>query len=281
MSSSSATLQLRLTATLDVHTLEDNLHVYRLRMDTGLGPMGGDFAFPVHLLPQSVEDQGLVDDEGLKVLHRLGPGQKPARLPLSFMTVEDQEALRSKGYMGVMEKHEKEKTYHGTPLTSVYDLFVNHPGISAEDLVRVDYGNHAVFTRQGLRLPQQVRFDYITSSLSESTHDLEALAAHLLTRPDVHVIDPHNYASRKDWGDPPKSARAAVMTIPHYNSEEGRTQSVEFVWVPEDADYARWVDTLEQQKVAALDRFRVFFELDILNVDQFRVTPGKSPRHRM
>ena len=280
MSSSSATLHLRLTATLDVHTLEDNLHVYRLRMDPGLGPMGGDFAFPAHLLPPSSEDQGLVDDEGLEALHRLGPGQTPARLPLSFMTVEDQEALRSKGYMGVLEKQEKEKTCHGTPLDKVYDLFVNHPELSAKDLVRIDHGTHAVFTRQGRRLPQQVRFDYIASSLSESTHDLEALAAHLLTRPDVRVIDPNNYASRKDWGDPP-SARAAVMTIPHYNSEEGRRHSVEFVWVPEDADYARWVDTLEQQKVSSLDRFRVFFELDILGLDQFRVIPGKSPRHRM
>jgi hypothetical protein len=269
-----STLHLRLTATLDVHTIEDNLHAFRLDIEPARSRMEGDFAFPPQYLPLPTRTQGYVDNAGLEKLHHLGPGDALPTLPLSFLSMEDQERLRTEGFASVFDQS------YPLPGENAFDLFSSNAPAIADELVRMDGAKHRVWTRHDRLLPSLVKIDYTWSALGEKTHDLEAVASHLLTRPDIRLLHAADRSSPKAWqgqGRPVTRGIEAVMTIPHYNQDEDRRKSVEFAWVPSDEDFARWQQSMMDNSIDSLGRIHHLFEMDMFGVAAF-TRKARPPR---
>lgn len=67
-----------------------------------------------------------------------------------------------------------------------------------------------------------VHMDYLTGNISESHYDLERLLVILKNRDDIVFI---------------KDAR--IENIPYYNAEEGRSETINFIWYPNEEDYKK------------------------------------------
>ena len=171
----------------------------------------------------------------------------------------------------------------------VFDQCVANPHIAAQSLVRIDYGAHLLFDHADRILPVAILFDYINSGISESEWNLSSVARHLLQRPDVLVLK--NRARR--WTSVPvldeedrraRTAGEAIMRIPSYNSEPGRTNSVEFIWQPTVEDFRRVWNVCNAGKVSypSTKIHQKVMELDILGLRAAGCTPNtKPPRPNM
>lgn len=256
-----------LDTSLELCPIEENLWAYRLRVTptiegqtkTSKSKFGDRFV-------QAQEETGLVDDAGRRALLRGRPapevqGAPEASLrrlgaqPLKLCALgrANIEAFRTGGWWG----GPRPPAGMGVE-NNVFEAFAAPDSSwTADDVVFMDFHDERLYDRHGAPLPVAVRFDYVGSRLCESTHDLKAVKQVLSARADIRPLDPN-------------LDQLEIMRIPGYNAEEGRTRSIEFVWMPTVEDY-RLVAAAGQRPYGTMRE--AFFEVDIAGLAGTRLEP--------
>ena len=205
--------------------------------------------------------EGFLDERGRQALLN---GEVPERLPLLVAQPELLKRLSLLGY------HRVDEELYALKNQKPWELFQSDLALSAANLVRIDYSNHMVFDYKGAPQPAALFFNYIHNRITESTHDLKRLAAYLLDRPDIEVYED----IRGSHWDVAKTVSQAIFDIPHYNAEEGETQSVQFSWSPSKEEYAK-VCAQAKGGGSPSQLIEVVISQDFLKLNQFQ-----PPTHR-
>lgn len=244
-----------------IQTLEAAAGVFAFRRVLSIESEQGQRAFansdawPVHQVAH-----GFVDAENLERLLSHLPFQK---LPLAVISEDEKAALAQEGYCGVEFVNEAADRV-------ALEWFSR--GMAPALVVRIDSEQYQVYDLADQPLAQAIPMDYIDSFISEKSHDLAQVAAHLLARDDVRVFHKDH-----EWMDKTAtSVEDAIFTIePGAHGEEywGK-QSVQFVWTPSEEDYRKvWFAEPEQPgwSFRASELPRRLMGLDLLGLDQFKV----------
>jgi hypothetical protein len=256
---------------LEVAQVDENLYVFE--RTTALDAKGKKLA-KSHGLSVSGPQRGFVDEENM---NKLVKNQAFKTLNLSIWTPEQFEKARLEGFS---EAAERGFGLNGSLLAKLSE----RDDLTADNVVHEKWDSHMVFDRHGNVLPVAVHFDYIESGIDESHFDLEALADALLQLPDVRVLprDGGRPVKTKDGyardTSTAKSPKEAIFPIPGYNASEGRTRSIQFVWLPSQEDYAKvweWAQKHDKQFPSTCMRAG-FWALDIHGLSRFRLTPPEE-----
>ena len=202
------------------------------------------------------EVEGFIDGKGREALLN---GEVPERLPLLVAPSGLLERLRTLGY------HRVDEELYALREQKLWEMLQADLNLSAENLIRIDYGNHMVYDYKGNPQPAALFFNYIQSRITESTHDLKRLAAYLLERPDIEV---YQDVSGSRW-DVAKTVDKAIFDIPHYNAEEGETNSILFSWSPSKEEYAQ-VCSQARGGGSPSQLIEVVISQDFLKLNQFQ-----------
>lgn len=218
--------------------------------------------------------EGLLDQEGVDDLLA---GKPITPLKLSLVSLELIERVRLNGF----SKHYDD--FHEGMGKGLWEKLMEDPSITTENFVIADYSTHMLSDWKGRPHPQAVIFTYIENRMSESTHDLRAVAAHLLNRKDVTVFKEMHERGNIEA----TSVKDALFSIPHYNAEEGRTTSVQFIWSPGHAEYEKLMASAKKSikaskyKISPSTLREIVLSQDLLGIDQFKLEkPSKRPRLR-
>lgn len=265
-----ATRQISMSSTLEFIEIDQDLHAFRQVVSSKGGKHTPDSTSktPRSAMPSSTRT-GIVDAAGRQ---KLMQGQAASILKLTVLTDAQIEGLRTLGWS------EMEEEIYKTLPQDPFELFRTNPDLSADNVVRLDPAGHMMFDRHDQPLPVALVFDYIRNHISESSHNLPALAAHLVKHPNIEVTKiPQRHEGRVRTTDPVE----AISEIPYYNAENGRTKTVEFIWMPTVEQYRMlWAECKGEYPSAALHRN--FFAMDFADIAQFqrdRPSP-RSPGNR-
>lgn len=245
-----------------IQTLEVTPGVVAFRRVMSIGAGEGHEAFvQSDVWPAHKMDHGFVDAENLQ---KLLSHQSFQKLPWVVISEKEKAALAQDGYYGVDFLSEADDRVALEWLSG---------GMPAVCVVRIDSEQSQVFDSENQPLAQAVSMDYIESRISDKSHDLARVAAHLLARNDVQVCHKDH-----EWmTETATSVEEAIFTIdPHVHDREywGR-QTVQFVWAPSEEDYRKvWFAEPEQPgwSFRASELPRRLMSLDLLGLDQFKVT---------
>lgn len=222
-------------ATLLVHQLAPGLHVFRRAFGRRHHVVTNGTWHPNPNNFSTHDSEGVVDEANLQ---RLLEGVDFNPLELRALPDAMLEAARCRGWTGLEE-------FAGSEWFSMgpYSATVER-GLSADNLVRLDYSGQQLFDREGQPLPMGIFFGYNSSgSVDESRYDMERLVAHLLTRKDVALYgwkDSHRrYELDKEKRPLATSPENAIFLIPYYNATPGHTRTAYFHWMPSREDYRR------------------------------------------
>jgi hypothetical protein len=211
--------------------------------------------------------EGFIDGAGRQAL---AEGKIPERLQLFIVGSELLERLRTKGF----HRDGVDEDLYALKEQKPWEMFQADLSLSADNLVRIDYGNHMVFDYTGAPKPAALLFDYISNGISESTHDLQKLAAYLMKRSDIEVYEDilgHRVSLAEN-------VREAVYQIPSYNADKGREESVQFSWMPTKEEYVRACELVGgDDKVYPSKIKTAVLTNDLLGISQFQLS---SPRRR-
>lgn len=256
---------LTLASRLEVAQVDENLYVFE--RTTSLDAKGKKLA-KSHGLAVSGPQRGFVDQENME---KLVKNQAFKTLDLSIWTPEQMEKARLEGFSNAAE--------HGFGQgSSLLGVLAERDDLTANNIVQAEWSSHMLFDRHGDVLPVAIHFNYIDSGIDESHFDLEGLAEALLEAPDVRVLSGDggrlvktNTGYARDASDP-KTVREAIFHIPGYNTSEGRTRSVQFMWQPSREDYAKvwaWAKA-NGGKYPSTVMHRGFFALDFHGLSRFK-----------
>jgi hypothetical protein len=255
-----STLSIELVSELELLEISPGFTAYARTVTPKRTSQKGGFRLPKNSLSLPPEF-GLVDDANKEKMLR---GVAFKKLDLVAVPAAQLEELRTRGW---------EDTVYELAHRSVIEAFQADPSMGPDNLVRLDFGSHMVFDRHNHALPVGLVFDYISSHIDESSYNLDAVASHLLARPDVDVFDGH--LQRGALGAQTTlavSSKKAIFDIPYYNSAEGRTQSVQFFWKPTLEDYrAMWDHHLSRKPSHPGGSLRYdVLEIDLLGLNACR-----------
>ena len=242
--------------TLERIELTPDCYLFRRTTRTAAEPHKGECIPPIIDRDPDIES-GFVDKKGLAALYA---GQPAPQSDLVVLSDKHLKAARTKGFDAIAH------LINENPWT----LFHKDPTLTSANVVRVDHASNMLFDLAGAPVPVAEHMDYLEGRISESRYDLQALAAHMLTHPDIRVL---SSSSASGYA---KTTAEAIMTIPSYNAEPGRTQSIEFVWVPRPEDYVRVWDACTGRN-RSTKMIAQFFALDIAGFAQFRIKPSAQP----
>jgi hypothetical protein len=125
------------------------------------------------------------------------------------------------------------------------------------DLVlRIEHSSHMVFSRKGEVLPVAVHFDYISAGMHDGKYDLVRALEILKDNPRVRFLDRYE-----------REAEGKVLSIPSYNSEEFKTESLDFWFEPtQEEQRLMWEKQQGYGARASLEDYRAIFDLDLLGL---------------
>lgn len=157
-----------------------------------------------------------------------------------------------------------ERVYRRNPIPAPEEIFAqmkSDPSLF-EHLVVEDHGAHLLRDLNGDFVPTATFFSYIDNNLNETDYDLKKVVRLLRLRRDVIIVDeskPTRFANcfealaqgENIAAEPGKE----IYPIPYYNAEDGRQESVQFLWQPSKDDFQRVMDSRGKRSVksAALE----------------------------
>lgn len=209
--------------------------------------------------------EGFIDEKGRAALSE---GRVPEQLRLLIVSPDLMERLRTQGFYRVDEE------LFALQDQKPWEIFQADLSISADNLVRIDYGNHMVFDYKGSPQPSAVLFDYMSNRIDESRYDLRKLADYLMKRPDIEVYEDIHDGRRVSVAE---TIDEAIYHIPSYNAEEGSTLSIQFSWKPTKEDYTRACALVGDGKVYAARIKEAVITNDLLGISPFKLV---QPRRR-
>lgn len=118
-----------------------------------------------------------------------------------------------------------------------------------KELIRRDWASNMVFDKDNEALPMAIDFDYIEAQMHEKSYDLAQAIEILSKREDIKDL-------------------SGILEIPHYNTERGKRQYINFTWVPSIKDYqCAWelCKKLDKEFPSTVFLYAIF-ELDLLGL---------------
>lgn len=169
-------------------------------------------------------------------------------LHVEYATSSDLEVARTQGFFPFCNHINNKKTKKTAlqqfeELKSVENL--------EECLIVVEGSSHQLRDLTGQYIPVATYFTYIENHLSEDSHDLEKVVRLLKLRGDITVVDEEKFKQQNVYEALSKGVDIAahagkeIFSIPYYNAEEGRTESVQFLWTPIKEDFQKVMGTYE------------------------------------
>jgi hypothetical protein len=242
-----------------IQTIEAAPGVFAFRRELSIAAGEGQQAFAnSDVWPAHRVDHGFVDADNLELLLSHRPFQKR---PLAVISEEEKAALVREGYYGVDFVH---------AASGRVALEWLAKGDVPLCVVRIDDEQCQVYDLADQPLAQAVSMDYIESRISERSHDLARVAAHLLGRNDVRVCHKDH-----EWmTETATSVEEAIVPIEVDDREFWGSQSVQFVWTPSEEDYRKvWFAEPDRPgwSFRASELPRRLMALDLLGLDQFKV----------
>ncbi len=126
---------------------------------------------------------------------------------------------------------------------------------TGDDLVRLSRKSHSVSSYEGLPLPQPLAFSYMDGDFSDGAYRLEKALNVLLHRPGIRP-------RRRAGG----AKELSISAVPYYNSRPGCTKTIEFEFIPTDAEMAQMCAHLPAAIERHEARRQAVFELDLLGL---------------
>lgn len=265
-----ASQEIRVAFSLKHVELTNTLVAYRL----GRGPLPSDEV----LMPQLTPHLGTMVVEGITTKQSIadylagrssGLESVDARLVVPGL----RDAIRREGFMAGMLSLSK----GADGVTK--ELVVNMPfeaftkkGACLQDLLRIDYSAHMLFSLDGEVLPVGVHCNYIDARMVDGAYDLVKAVQILQMDPRVRFL-----GTDKEPGG--HSADGIIHHVPGYNASEGVTQFLDFVFMPTSDDAKRlWAKQIElrsrPEEHPRQQLHRAMFDLDILGL-----RAGGAARH--
>lgn len=252
---------------LDTRQLDDGLYLYRKTARVASSQLQKGSAFNPGKEGDHVSKRsGFIDQKGLDSLIA---GEDFNSLSLRPVPLQALEAFRMEGFHDVIKEIE-------TLLRKdVWEMMDADRSLDASNLIEFDLGNYVAKDWKGRHVPMALNCGYISARIFEGTYDLSALAEYLLAREDVVVYQNLGRSNQK----PAQNKREAITGIPSYNAEPGKSETIEFKWIPDQENYQRLVDLILDKKrvVSPNGLIEKLIESDILGLNAFK---HPSPRRR-
>lgn len=259
---------------LSTLALEDNLHAFKIETSTKRMSTNGDLKIRPEAKTPVI--QGLVDDKNLANL--LAGKSYSTRTGaynngLIIMSAQGRELMRTEGYNTAWDKQRSGSIMEQSISQDYYDMFESGKA-TVDDLVTLKHDSHMLLDRNGEPLPVAIFFDYIAHGrISNANYDLKKLVSHLMTRDDIVIF---GKSESRPWRDEPdytsekklETMKDAILPIPHYNSEAGKSHTVYFKWMPSREDYLKmWEEcTAKKSEYPSTKMHEAIFKLDLLGL---------------
>ena len=199
----------------------------------------------LELLPKSTSARKVIHTQHLDDFYN---DKSVQGLHAEYATASDLEIARTQGFFAFCDRLQNTKTKKTAlqqfeELKSVENL--------QEYLIIVEGSSHQLRDLKDQYIPVATYFSYIENRISEDTHDLEKVVRLLKLRGDITVVDEDKFKQQNVYEALSKGIDVAatsgneIFSIPHYNAEEGRTESVQFLWTPIKEDFQKVMGTYE------------------------------------
>lgn len=255
-----------LESTVDLLEIEDNLFAFRRRLSATTDK---PVLLATGVWPTEVVQSGFVDQKNATKLAKNKPFKE---LEFSVLTSKELESLR---HAYITDALENVDLSNRCPM----EMFQGNSQLTADNVVRFDWSAHMLFDRHGQVLPTGQVFDYIHSGIDETDYDLDVLAQVLLDRPDVEVFSGKEINVSATKRKLAKTVEQAIFQIPYYNTSEGHTRSVQFLWKPSQEDFIRvweWAQKANPRYPSTV-LHAGFLALEIAGTAACRKTPPTEP----
>jgi hypothetical protein len=240
------------TISIDTIKIIDGLNVFKLTESKTVETFG----FIQRGSSSSNSIQGFVTDNNLE---NFCQNKKWSTERFYFLSQDEVELIRTNGYHWLFKNDSR------TIPESPFDDFLNGSKTVA-DIVRIDTGNYLISDCNGKPLPVGLYFDYMHGMIDESHYDLVKAADHLMKRGDVMVFSSDEYFSRHKQAKLAKTPKDAVIPIPYYNAEAGRSMHICFVWAPSVSDYEKIIGVVGEKLWSTQLVRTAIFDLDLLGL---------------
>ncbi len=111
-----------------------------------------------------------------------------------------------------------------------YTYFTDY-GMEGVELLCLSWYDHNLYDINKVIQPRAMYFNYIDAHMNNRCYNLEEVVQVLEARDDIEWLD-----SRHPWE---REYKGRIMKIPYYNTEEGYTHCIEFMWKPTEEDFAK------------------------------------------
>jgi hypothetical protein len=127
----------------------------------------------------------------------------------------------------------------------------------AEDIVFVEGSSHRLFDVNEQPIPVAMQFSYINGRFDNATYHLDKALKILRKRDDIR------FEAEDRWQKP-----GEINRIPSYNAVRGRSECIQFVWMPKAEDYRRMVARCNEigGQHPSTNRYHAVFDLDIFGL---------------
>lgn len=144
-------------------------------------------------------------------------------------------------------------------------------GFTAADLCFFNMGDYTMIDVQGVPLRAGIRFNDMTSRITDAYYDLESVVEALKDNPEIRFV-------------PDRYETGPICPLPSYNATEDERFHLPFIWEPSDSSWKSLLAELgfDPHKPAPLRiKPEMVLEVDFFGIDKFRCNPepqdGPSP----
>lgn len=231
----------------------------------------------LQLLPTSFAECKIINHKDLEDFYA---DKKVQNLPIVLALQNELEVARTQGFnnfVALVRANTEDLT--SKPL----ECFEHLKSISdlKKHLVLEDHGANQLRDLDNQYLPVATYFSYIDNQISEGSHDLKKIIRLFEFRNDIVIVDESKittkskqlYEALSAGMDISASPGKEIFQIPYYNSEDDRTQSVQFLWVPETENFQQIMGTYTG-KYKSISRTAI--EQDVFGLSSCELGASKS-----
>lgn len=229
----------------------------------------------VQLLPASLSECKFINRKDLEDFYA---DKKVAGLPIVPVLHNELEVARTQGFNNFVACVEQNTEKRTSKPHEYFQNLKSTPNLK-QHLVWIESSAHQLWDLDQQYLPTATYFSYIENQVSEGTHDLKKIVRLFEFRNDILIVDENKiknkqlYEALKLGADISASPGQEIFEIPYYNSEEDRTQSVQFLWVPDKEDFQSLMGTYDGKYKSIA---RTAIEHDVFGLSSCELGSSKS-----
>lgn len=234
----------------------------------------------LQLLPASFSECKIINTKDLEDFYA---DKKVQSLPIVLALQNELEVARTQGFHNFAALVRDNTEQLTSKPFECFERLKSMPDLKRH-LVWEDHGGHQLRDLDDQYLPVATYFSYIENHISEGTHDLKKIIRLFDFRNDIVIVDENKIKTKSKQLHEALSAGMdisatpgqEIFEIPYYNSEEDRTQSVQFLWIPRTEDFQKIMGTYTG-KYKNISRMAI--EQDVFGLSSCEL--GSSKRFKM